>query len=79
MGGEESGENPNYWSWRHREGGDVLEYLSVGAVSRTGGTASFVDPRVDPGTRRRPRDGLVFEAKAFTISEIVENFATENG
>jgi dihydroorotate dehydrogenase (NAD+) catalytic subunit len=57
---------------------DVLEYLSVGAAAVQVGTASFVDPSA---TQRLVRglERVSQTAKAFTINEIVKNFAAENG
>jgi dihydroorotate dehydrogenase (NAD+) catalytic subunit len=56
---------------------DVLEYLSVGATAVQVGTASFVNPRATEqlveGLER-----VANRTKAFTINEIVRNFAAEN-
>jgi len=57
---------------------DVLDYVSVGATCVQVGTASFTDPRAsDRLARALPR--AIFEAKAFTLSEIRERFQAENG
>ena len=56
---------------------DVLEYLSVGAAAVQVGTASFINP----GTTQGLVEGLEkasFQAKVFTINQIVKHFATEN-
>jgi len=55
---------------------DVLDYLSVGASAVQVGTASFADPAVT----RRLVEGLgeaVYDAKAFTIRDIVRDFRAE--
>jgi dihydroorotate dehydrogenase (NAD+) catalytic subunit len=57
---------------------DVLDYLSVGAVAVQVGTASFADP----AATQRLVDGLehaVYDAKAFSIKEIVTNFSAQIG
>jgi dihydroorotate dehydrogenase (NAD+) catalytic subunit len=57
---------------------DVLEYLAVGATAVQVGTASFTDPTVS----QRLVDGLeraLFNAKAFTISELRCKFSTDFG
>ena len=57
---------------------DVLDYLSVGAVAVQVGTASFADP----AATRRLIDGLeeaVYEAKTFTIKDIMTKFHAEIG
>jgi len=57
---------------------DVLEYLRVGASAVQVGTASFADPRAS----QRLAGGLtkVLErGKLFTLSEIRDKFAAENG
>jgi dihydroorotate dehydrogenase (NAD+) catalytic subunit len=56
---------------------DVLEYLSVGAKAVQVGTASFANPQTTEelvGDLER----VSRIAKAFTINEIVRNFAEEN-
>ena len=56
---------------------DVLDYLSVGATAVQVGTASFSDPRATA----RLVEGLgtmISKAKAFTVNEMVKNFAVEN-
>ncbi len=57
---------------------DVLEYLSIGASAVQVGTASFTDPRaseqlVDALTN------VLEQAKAFTLSELMNSFIAENG
>jgi dihydroorotate dehydrogenase (NAD+) catalytic subunit len=57
---------------------DVLEYLSVGATAVQVGTASFADPKASERlvatlTKVLERD------KAFTLIEIRDKFASENG
>jgi dihydroorotate dehydrogenase (NAD+) catalytic subunit len=56
---------------------DVLEYLSVGATAVQVGTASFANPQA---TEEIVRDleKVSSRAKAFTIKEIVKNFAAEH-
>jgi dihydroorotate dehydrogenase (NAD+) catalytic subunit len=57
---------------------DVLDYLSVGASAVQVGTASFADPAVT----QRLVEGLVeavYDAKAFTIKDIVSDFRSEIG
>jgi dihydroorotate dehydrogenase (NAD+) catalytic subunit len=57
---------------------DVLEYLAVGATAVQVGTASFTDPTVS----QQLVDGLeraLFNAKAFTISEICGKFSADFG
>jgi dihydroorotate dehydrogenase (NAD+) catalytic subunit len=57
---------------------DVLDYLSVGASAVQVGTATFADPAVT----RRLVEGLseaVYDAKAFTIRDIVSDFRAEIG
>jgi dihydroorotate dehydrogenase (NAD+) catalytic subunit len=57
---------------------DVLDYLAVGASAVQVGTASFTDPRAS----ERLTDALtnVLErTKAFTLSEIRDKFAIQNG
>ena len=56
---------------------DVLDYLSVGASGVQVGTASFADPRAS----QRLVEGLertLFEAKVFTVNEILDRFLAEN-
>src|SRR6266481_5381021 len=57
---------------------DVLDYLAIGASAVQVGTASFADPRaserlVDTITK------VLFDSKAFTVSEIRAKFLSENG
>ena len=57
---------------------DVLEYMAVGASAVQVGTASFADPR----SSERIIGGLagaLREAKAFTVREVRQRFAGENG
>jgi dihydroorotate dehydrogenase (NAD+) catalytic subunit len=57
---------------------DVLEYLAVGASAVQVGTASFADPKAS----ERLAEGLskyLYEAKVFTLNEIVRRFPAENG
>src|SRR6266566_1482292 len=57
---------------------DVLDYLAVGASAVQVGTASFADPRVS----ERLVDTItkvLFDAKAFTLNKIREQFLSENG
>jgi dihydroorotate dehydrogenase (NAD+) catalytic subunit len=56
---------------------DVLEYLSVGATAVQIGTASFVNPVTTQGLVEG-LEKVSFQAKAFTINQIVKHFATEN-
>ena len=56
---------------------DVLEYLSVGATAVQIGTASFANPQATEGLVR-DLEKVSSRAKAFTINEIVKNFAAEN-
>ena len=59
-------------------GEDVLDYLSVGASAVQVGTANFADPAVT----QRLVEGLreaVYDAKAFTIKDIVSDFHAEIG
>ena len=57
---------------------DVLEYLAVGATCVQVGTASFTDPRASERlVRELPK--MFFEAKVFTVNEIRDKFAAENG
>jgi dihydroorotate dehydrogenase (NAD+) catalytic subunit len=57
---------------------DVLEYMAVGASAVQVGTASFADPRsserIIGDLERALRD-----IKAFTVNEVRDRFATENG
>jgi len=57
---------------------DVLEYLAVGSTAVQVGTASFADPRSSERIVGRLESALR-EAKAFTVSEIHDRFAAENG
>lgn len=57
---------------------DVLDYVAVGASAVQVGTASFTDPVIS----QRLVEGLpqaIFDAKAFTLSEIRDKFLVENG
>jgi dihydroorotate dehydrogenase (NAD+) catalytic subunit len=56
---------------------DVLEYLSVGATAVQVGTASFANPQATEGLVR-DLEKVSSRGKAFTINEIVKNFAPEN-
>src|SRR5262249_31338655 len=57
---------------------DVLDYVSVGATCVQVGTASFADPRASERlVRTLPK--AVFDANAFTLSEIRDRFCAENG
>jgi dihydroorotate dehydrogenase (NAD+) catalytic subunit len=57
---------------------DVLDYMTVGATCVQVGTASFTDPRASEKLARElPK--AVFEANAFTLSEIRGRFQPENG
>ena len=57
---------------------DVLEYLAVGASAVQVGTASFADPKSSEKIIERLERALI-EAKAFTVKEIRDRFAAENG
>jgi dihydroorotate dehydrogenase (NAD+) catalytic subunit len=57
---------------------DVLEYLSVGATAVQVGTASFANPQATEGLVNDLERASI-KVKAFTISDIVKNFAAENG
>ena len=57
---------------------DVLEYVAVGASAVQVGTASFADPRSSERIAGRLEKALI-EAKAFTVSELRDRFAAENG
>jgi dihydroorotate dehydrogenase (NAD+) catalytic subunit len=57
---------------------DVLDYLSVGASAVQVGTASFADPTVT-GRLVEGLEGLVSDAKTFTIREIVSDLRAEIG
>jgi dihydroorotate dehydrogenase (NAD+) catalytic subunit len=57
---------------------DVLDYLSVGASAVQVGTASFADPAVTQHLVEGLREA-VYDAKAFTIKDIVSDFRTEIG
>src|SRR5712691_5491254 len=57
---------------------DVLDYLSVGASAVQVGTASFTDPRASERLVEALTD-VLFEAKAFSLSEIKDKFLSENG
>ncbi|HVM75342.1 MAG TPA: dihydroorotate dehydrogenase [Candidatus Saccharimonadales bacterium] len=57
---------------------DVLEYIAVGASAVQVGTASFVDPKSSERIVGRLERALG-EAKAFTVREIRDRFAAENG
>ena len=57
---------------------DVLEYLAVGASAVQVGTASFADPKSSEKIVERLGRALR-EAKAFTVKEIRDRFAAENG
>jgi dihydroorotate dehydrogenase (NAD+) catalytic subunit len=57
---------------------DVLEYLSVGASAVQIGTASFADPRASEQLLRPLTKALV-QAKANSISELHQKFASQNG
>ena len=57
---------------------DVLEYLAVGATAVQVGTASFTDPRASEGLVEA-LTSVLEHAKAFTLNEIRERFAAENG
>ena len=57
---------------------DVLEYLAVGASAVQVGTTSFADPKSSERIVGRLESALR-EAKAFTVSEIRDRFAAENG
>jgi dihydroorotate dehydrogenase (NAD+) catalytic subunit len=56
---------------------DVLEYLSVGATAVQVGTASFANPQATEELVGELERASV-KAKAFTIRDIVKNFAAEN-
>ncbi|HMI52582.1 MAG TPA: dihydroorotate dehydrogenase [Candidatus Saccharimonadales bacterium] len=58
--------------------GDVLEYVAVGASAVQVGTASFADPTVSQRLVEQLERG-VFDGKRFTLREIREKFAIENG
>jgi len=57
---------------------DVLEYMAVGASAVQVGTASFADPKSSEKIAGRLERALK-EAKAFTVREIRDRFAAENG
>jgi dihydroorotate dehydrogenase (NAD+) catalytic subunit len=57
---------------------DVLEYLSVGASAVQVGTASFTDPAVSQQLVAGLSQAL-FEAKAFTVNELRDNFVADFG
>ena len=57
---------------------DVLEYMAVGASAVQVGTASFADPRSSERIAGR-LERVLREAKAFTVNEIRDRFAAENG
>jgi dihydroorotate dehydrogenase (NAD+) catalytic subunit len=56
---------------------DVLEYLSVGAKAVQVGTASFANPQATEGLVA-DLERISLRAKAFTINQIVKNFAGKN-
>lgn len=57
---------------------DVLQYLAVGATAVQVGTASFTDPTVSQRLVGELEKAL-FEAKTFTISEIVGKISSDFG
>ncbi len=57
---------------------DVLEYLSVGASAVQVGTASFADPMASERLSEALTNVLE-RAKLFTVNEIKDRFAAENG
>jgi dihydroorotate dehydrogenase (NAD+) catalytic subunit len=57
---------------------DVLEYIAVGASAVQVGTASFADPKSSERIVAR-LERAIREAKAFTVREICDRFAAENG
>jgi dihydroorotate dehydrogenase (NAD+) catalytic subunit len=57
---------------------DVLDYLSVGASAVQVGTANFADPAVTQHLVEGLREA-VYDAKAFTIKDIVSDFHAEIG
>jgi dihydroorotate dehydrogenase (NAD+) catalytic subunit len=57
---------------------DVLDYLSVGAAAVQVGTASFTDPRASERITEAITNVLE-RPKAFTLSDIRDKFAAENG
>ena len=56
---------------------DVLDYIKVGATTVQVGTASFTDPTVSERLNEQVRRAL-FDAKTFTLNEIVGIFLEEN-
>jgi len=57
---------------------DVLEYLAVGASAVQVGTASFTDPRASQRLASTLTKVLL-RAKVFTVNELRDKFAAENG
>jgi len=57
---------------------DVLEYMAVGASAVQVGTASFADPKCSERIVGR-LEGALREAKAFTVRDVRDRFAAENG
>ena len=57
---------------------DVLEYMAVGASAVQVGTASFADPKCRERIVGR-LEGALREAKAFTVRDVRDRFAAENG
>ena len=56
---------------------DVLDYLALGASAVQVGTASFSDPRATEQLLETLTK-VLFESKAFTLSEIKDKFLAEN-